>query len=471
MSVDLSKQSLRQRLLLAGSPRDSRNWNDPEQGIDYVAVCHLTREDIPELTELAKKWADFEWIKFMEQSENDPDHDAKELLPVTAWRGLACLKASEVAAELLEFLNFLATEDDDWNLEEYPRVFAMLGPETLEVLMQFAGDQNNHPWARITAIDSILEIGTRYEASSAIATEWLTEQMRNAERNPVDVNSSLLVALLDLKAVTAAEAIERAFAANRIDAGMAGDWEEVRNELGVPGLGLAKAAHTVNSVQSLRADFGIGVFSDVPLFDEGEVDHDAVHDYCERAMKKFGASPEGREVVSKNGDIGWVCSFLELGAHHLGVSVDTMTDRDACEIVFELIPQKVSVEAEAAGPIVFELRKFWQYIAREFRLPNASGIAGIFDEDARDVLYDELSDPGNFGMAKSLFSLGELTGFDMTSQEGLDEFMLAYNRSLPAIHDLTDARPMPPAMSADEKRAFNKQRQKKLASKVNKKRH
>jgi hypothetical protein len=39
--------------------------------------------------------------------------------------------------------------------------------------------------------------------------------------------------LLDLEAVEAAPAIERAFAAGRVAEGVCGDWEEVRYELGL----------------------------------------------------------------------------------------------------------------------------------------------------------------------------------------------------------------------------------------------
>lgn len=42
----------------------------------------------------------------------------------------------------------------------------------------------------------------------------------------------------------------------------------------------------------------------------------------------------------------------------------------------------------------------------------------------------ELSNPANFGMAKSFFTMGTQAGFDMTTQEGLDAFMLAYNSAL-----------------------------------------
>ncbi len=42
----------------------------------------------------------------------------------------------------------------------------------------------------------------------------------------------------------------------------------------------------------------------------------------------------------------------------------------------------------------------------------------------------ELSDSSNFGMAKSFVMMGQEQGFDMTTQEGMNKFMLAYNASL-----------------------------------------
>jgi len=44
-------------------------------------------------------------------------------------------------------------------------------------------------------------------------------------------------------------------------------------------------------------------------------------------------------------------------------------------------------------------------------------------------LQAELADSSNFGMAKSLLSQGKDAGFDMTTQEGLNQFMLSYNAS------------------------------------------
>jgi hypothetical protein len=53
------------------------------------------------------------------------------------------------------------------------------------------------------------------------------------------LNGSLVGQLNRLKAVEAAELIERAFAANRVDESLCGYWGAIRENLGVSGLGLA----------------------------------------------------------------------------------------------------------------------------------------------------------------------------------------------------------------------------------------
>ncbi len=72
--------------------------------------------------------------------------------------------------------------------------------------------------------------------------------MADAADRPVEFNSILLVDLVELQAAEAAEPIERAFAANRIDVAMVGNWERVRQELGVVGLGLSMPKNPHNSL-------------------------------------------------------------------------------------------------------------------------------------------------------------------------------------------------------------------------------
>jgi hypothetical protein len=84
--------------------------------------------------------------------------------------------------------------------------------------------------------------------------------MADAADRPVEFNSILLVDLVELQAAEAAEPIERAFAANRIDVAMVGNWERVRQELGVVGLGLSMPKNPHNSLGFLtdvRPELGL----------------------------------------------------------------------------------------------------------------------------------------------------------------------------------------------------------------------
>ena len=71
----------------------------------------------------------------------------------------------------------------------------------------------------------------------------------------------------------------------------------------------------------------------------------------------------------------------------------------------------------------------------------------LFDDDAADMLFEELSNPENFGMAKSFVMAGNQAGFDMSTQQGLEAFMLAYNSAMLTSHLTKTAEPEPPRQS------------------------
>jgi hypothetical protein len=122
--------------------------------------------------------------------------------------------------------------------------------------------------------------------------------------------------------------------------------------------------------------------------------------------------------------------MLDFAFDYLGVTPPEMSVRDLREILFELFPRKVSVEPEAAGDIVEELRAFWRFVERQYGLPQSRRLLDDLDTAAEQRLRRELSDPANFGMAKSFFMMGQRTGFDMTTQEGTDRFVAAYNAAI-----------------------------------------
>jgi hypothetical protein len=163
--------------------------------------------------------------------------------------------------------------------------------------------------------------------------------------------------------------------------------------------------------------------------DSGEIDPEALESYIGGLAEEFANSPEAAPVREEYG-LGWAGSLMQYAADYLGVTPPEMAVRDFREVVFEIIPRKVSTEPASAGAIVAELRAFWQFLQRAYQLPNAAGILSALQGDAAARLERELADPANYGMAKSFFMMGQQLGFDMTTQEGLDAFMHHYNSRL-----------------------------------------
>jgi hypothetical protein len=213
------------RLFTYGDPRSGTEKGMP----DYVAELGLTPEHLPALIEIARLWEDVE----------DLPEDDSCFAPIHAWRALGQLRAIEAVEPLLNMLNRLDEMDDDWYLDEFPAVVASIGPVAIPQLASYLGDRLNREYARVAAAVALRKIAKQYPDSRDEVVKLLIEQVSRNEEGLYALNGLVVCDLLDLKAAEAAEAIERAFAANVIDETICGDWGEVRKELGVPGLGLA----------------------------------------------------------------------------------------------------------------------------------------------------------------------------------------------------------------------------------------
>jgi hypothetical protein len=220
------------------------------------------------------------------------------------------------------------------------------------------------------------------------------------------------------------------------------------------------------------------------VFTDGDWSDEAVQDYCQGLCEAFEQSPEGQACGEHLGELGWTDAFLYYGLAYCGETPARMSRRDLEEVLFELIPQKVSTDADSAAAIVTELRAFWEFLSREYQLPHAAAFASSLDAKATSRLKRELSNPANFGLAKSLFRMGNELGFDMTTEEGLDEFSAHFNRTMGMLptrslrgeqDDSLDprfqpnaavprriAQPLVPTRTPEERRAMNRSRQKQL---------
>jgi len=175
------------------------------------------------------------------------------------------------------------------------------------------------------------------------------------------------------------------------------------------------------------------------IFDEhGEWNDECYHRYVDGLMEHFAASPEAQPIIEQHGSVCWAANMVYYAASYLGESPAEMSPYDLREVVFELFPRKVSAEPKTAEEIITELRAFWEFTEREYGLPQAAGCLEVLGEEAVDELEQALDDPANFGMAKSFVMQGRQAGFDMTTQEGINAFMLAYNASLLASEAADD---------------------------------
>ncbi len=207
--------------------------------------------------------------------------------------------------------------------------------------------------------------------------------------------------------------------------------------------------------------------------EDGEYDEEATRDYIEQLLDLFAASPEGQKALAEEGNAGWSRLVMDYGVSYSRVTPAEMTPSQLRAVIFDLFPRKV-VAKEGDGPkIIRELRAFWTFLGREFKLPNARACLEILDEAAARRLEREMRNPANFGMAKSFFSLGAARGFDMTDPDELQSFTAAYNAELPHSSEPDDPDlpdhglygpysplpPLPRVQSASDKKAKRKMAQ------------
>jgi hypothetical protein len=168
----------------------------------------------------------------------------------------------------------------------------------------------------------------------------------------------------------------------------------------------------------------------LPKDRDGFFDPDNVYRYSEALMREFAQSPEGKRLIDAKVDLAPVSWLAEYSLNHLGIGPAEMTLGDFNEVIFELIPAKVSTPADSADWIVRVVKAFWEFAGRNYGLTNAAPILATLDERAVKRLHRQLSDPSNFGMAKSFVMAGMEEGYDMSTEEGINEFMRVYNASL-----------------------------------------
>jgi hypothetical protein len=163
--------------------------------------------------------------------------------------------------------------------------------------------------------------------------------------------------------------------------------------------------------------------------DGEEIDADARRPLEHELVRRFAASPEAKTLA----DIQSLGFVMDFAADYFNATIATLSPSELREIVFDLIPRKVSIDASAASCIIEENRAFFAFLQREFGLEQADACLRVLSGDAVKRLEVALSDTSNFGMAKSLVMGGREAGFDMSSKEGIEAWMrVMQSKPLPA---------------------------------------
>jgi hypothetical protein len=176
---------------------------------------------------------------------------------------------------------------------------------------------------------------------------------------------------------------------------------------------------------SSSGDFDINL----DLFDDdGELDDEQFEAWSVDLQNEFTNSPEFQGLPE--GEYGFLNCLFGYSVNYVGETPVGLSVSDLNEILFDVIPRKVMAEPQDAVDIVAEFNAFFRFIHREYSIAGAEKLANMLDNKAARRLAKALGNDSNFGMAKSFASQGKAAGYDMTSPEGLNQFMMAYNSGL-----------------------------------------
>jgi hypothetical protein len=204
------------QLLSHGDPRHQREWPN------YLDLA-LSSQHIPELIRML---TDEELIY--------ADSDSLEVwAPLHAWRALGQLRAIEAIDPLLEQLHSLDDDHDDWIGEEYPDVFAMIGPAAIPTLTKHLAADTYGLWARVCLGHALANIGNAFPEARKPCVENLTQLLSKWAYNDPTLNAFLINYLTKLKAVESLETIRKAYQDDCVDLSVLGDVEEAEIYLGV----------------------------------------------------------------------------------------------------------------------------------------------------------------------------------------------------------------------------------------------
>jgi hypothetical protein len=184
----------------------------------------ITAEHIPELTELI--------LDEKYYLSEDEDLGYPQLF---AYQALGQLKTESAIDALVEGTRRWSDTDwFEWFTEAMPDIFGLIGCSAISSIVKLLQDTTAHVHTRTSAVDYIEKIGVAHPECRVLCVAALTEQLQKFNENDPTLNGFLITVLvIDLKTLAAADLIEAAFQADRVDKKIVGDWDDVQVYLGL----------------------------------------------------------------------------------------------------------------------------------------------------------------------------------------------------------------------------------------------
>ncbi|RUL88120.1 hypothetical protein [Tautonia sociabilis] len=219
MAESLGYEPPLDRLLRLGDLDLGDEWRD------YRALG-IGPEHLPELIRMA---TDAELVTLADEEDAD---EAASWGPPHALRAIAQLGAVEAVGPVLEGLSRLVDLDDLW-VEDLGDAMAQIGPGAIPSCAAYLADESRGEHCRIIVSEAIAKIAAAHPDARGTCIEIIAGQLAKHEEGARELNGFLVSALIDLKAVAEAPTIEAAFQAGCVAPAIAGDWPEVRFQLGL----------------------------------------------------------------------------------------------------------------------------------------------------------------------------------------------------------------------------------------------
>jgi hypothetical protein len=144
--------------------------------------------------------------------------------------------------------------------------------------------------------------------------------------------------------------------------------------------------------------------------DADEMDEDTRTELEDELMRRLVGSPEGATLP----DIRYCQLIMDFAATYFEATIATLRPTQLREIVFEIIPNMVSVDASEASRIIYDNRVLYVFLKREFGFMQADACLRVLAHSSVKKLELALSKASQFQ-----------AGFDLDSEEGIEAWMQA----------------------------------------------